>query len=235
MYTSRKAFRGNATRQALNLRFKAKHRPCRTVGWRRVAAEGHRALVQGLFRLGVLLPVERLLKAKLHRGRFENVSPLRARIMSAVRGRRNRTTELTLRMLLVRDGVRGWILHADSVPGHPDFYFTRRRLAVFVDGCFWHGCPMCGHVPKTRAPFWRAKIQRNSERDREITNRLRRAGIRVLRIWEHELRRRPQAVVVRVTAALRRAQTRVDESRQTTARSADKVMFVSRSNQRAIR
>jgi G:T-mismatch repair DNA endonuclease (very short patch repair protein) len=59
--------------------------------------------------------------------------------------------------------------------------------AVFVDGCFWHGCRRCGHAPRTNAAFWEAKIERNRDRDLLTTRRLRRKGLRVLRFWEHEL------------------------------------------------
>lgn len=70
-----------------------------------------------------------------------------------------------------------------------DVVFTRRRLAVFVDGCFWHGCPMHYTVPKSQAEFWAGKLRANVERDRRQTLALERAGWRVLRIWEHDVKR----------------------------------------------
>jgi DNA mismatch endonuclease (patch repair protein) len=73
------------------------------------------------------------------------------------------------------------------LPGSPDFYFKSSRLAVFVDGCFWHGCRRCGHIPKTNTSFWAAKLSRNRERDRDVARDLRARGIVVVRIWEHEL------------------------------------------------
>ncbi len=82
------------------------------------------------------------------------------------------------------------------MPGRPDFAFPARRVAVFVYGCFWHGCPRHGTLPKSNARFWREKIARNRERDREVNRELRRRGWRVLRIWEHELRRTTEAWVV---------------------------------------
>jgi DNA mismatch endonuclease (patch repair protein) len=91
-------------------------------------------------------------------------------------------------MALVRSKISGWRLHAVDLPGKPDLFFQRKKLAVFVDGCFWHGCPRCGHVPKTRAKFWRAKIQRNKLRHIFVARQLREKGIRVVRIWEHSLR-----------------------------------------------
>jgi DNA mismatch endonuclease (patch repair protein) len=131
--------------------------------------------------------MERFLKSKLENGSFGAVSSQRSRIMSAIRGKHNKTTELVLKMALVRAGVKGWVLHPATICGKPDFYFPSRRLAVFVDGCFWHGCPRCGHTPKTRSEFWQAKLQRNRERDRKTTKKLKRRGIRVLRMWEHDL------------------------------------------------
>ncbi|MHB8974086.1 MAG: PDDEXK family nuclease [Pirellulaceae bacterium] len=85
--------------------------------------------------------------------------------MRAVRGRGNKSTETRLRLALVRAGISGWRLHAKEVHGKPDFFFPAASLAVFVDGCFWHGCPRCGHIPKAHALFWRTKIDRNKHRD----------------------------------------------------------------------
>jgi len=71
----------------------------------------------------------------------------------------------------------------------PDFVFRQARLAVFVDGCFWHGCPKHGTKPKGNAVFWKKKFARNQARDRLVNQTLRRTGWRVLRIWEHDLHR----------------------------------------------
>lgn len=129
--------------------------------------------------------MERILKKLLPYG-FENVTAARSAAMGKIRSRNNRTTELRLRMALIREGRRGWVLHPD-LPGRPDFFFISGKLAVFVDGCFWHGCNKCGHVPKTRSRFWSAKIERNRQRDKRTARALRSSGIRVLRIWEHSL------------------------------------------------
>src|SRR5262245_22186249 len=101
--------------------------------------------------------------------------------MGSVRGKGNKTTERRLRSALVRAGVSGWTMHPSDVKGSPDFFFSASRLAVFVDGCFWHGCPECGHFPSVNASFWRAKIERNQQRDRNTTDLLGAAGITVLR------------------------------------------------------
>lgn len=132
--------------------------------------------------------MERRLKKYLEDGKFKDVPGKRSRMMSAIRGKHNRSTELRLRMALVKAGVRGWTLHPEELPGRPDFYFEKAKLAIFVDGCYWHGCPMCGHIPKTRAAFWKAKIKRTQERDKIKQLELRKLGTKSLRIWEHELK-----------------------------------------------
>lgn len=132
--------------------------------------------------------MERYLKNALRSSKFSGVDEKRARIMAAIRGKGNRTTELALRMAMVRCGIAGWTMHRTDVPGKPDFYFEKLRLAVFVDGCFWHGCPSCCHVPKTRRNYWKAKFERNQARDHATGMLLKREGIRILRIWEHALK-----------------------------------------------
>jgi DNA mismatch endonuclease (patch repair protein) len=105
--------------------------------------------------------MERKLRKTLKGGKFENVPPVRSRTMAAIRGKHNRSTELSLRMAFVRAGIRGWETNVRELPGQPDFFFRKHLLAIFVDGCFWHGCPKCGHYPKTRSAFWKMKILRN--------------------------------------------------------------------------
>lgn len=131
--------------------------------------------------------MERRLRKTLKGGKFTNVPEKRSRTMSAIRGKNNRTTELILRMALVRAGIKGWKTNVAELPGKPDFFFNDQKVAVFVDGCFWHGCPQCGHYPKTRGSFWKMKILRNKERDRTNKRKLHRMGIRVVSIWEHSL------------------------------------------------
>jgi len=132
--------------------------------------------------------MEKKLKKKLKGGKFDNVPLVRSRTMAAIRGKNNRTTELSLRMALVRAGIKEWETNVEDLAGKPDFFFRKKRLAVFVDGCFWHGCPKCGHYPKTRSSFWKTKILRNKERDKSNRRKLRRKGIKVVRIWEHSLK-----------------------------------------------
>ena len=112
---------------------------------------------------------------------------MRSRVMAKVRSKRNRSTEWRVRAFLVRAGIRGWTLNAAELSGKPDFVFQAQRLAVFVDGCFWHGCPKCYRRPSSHTEYWDAKAARNRARDAKITSSLKRQGWRVLRIWEHQL------------------------------------------------
>ncbi|TAK99022.1 MAG: very short patch repair endonuclease [Verrucomicrobia bacterium] len=128
----------------------------------------------------------------------------RSEVMSRIRGRGNKDTELALAKLLRRHRITGWRRN-QPVFGKPDFIFPKLKLAVFVDGCFWHGCPKHGTKPKNNQAFWRKKLSANKRRDALVTRTLRRYGWRVLRVWEHELARRNEARLVRrLTAALGR-------------------------------
>lgn len=121
----------------------------------------------------------------------------RSEVMARIRGTGNRSTEQRLATLFRAHGITGWRRHL-PLPGRPDFAFPKLKLAVFVDGCFWHGCPTHGTLPRNNRGFWRQKITRNRARDRAVTRELRRRGWRVVRIWEHELRRVLGAKVTRL-------------------------------------
>jgi DNA mismatch endonuclease (patch repair protein) len=142
--------------------------------------------------------VDKALRKRLAGGTFKRVSPERSRTMSAIRGAGNKTTEVRFRLALVRAGIKGWRVRPRGLPNSPDFCFPRRKLAVFVDGCFWHGCPKCGHIPKTRTEYWRAKFKRNRQRDIQAARKLRAKGFDVLRYWEHELVESAQDCVKRL-------------------------------------
>lgn len=114
-------------------------------------------------------------------------SAQRSRIMRAIKGHGNRSTEGRFVAACRAGSLTGWRRNSRLL-GRPDFMFRRERLAVFLDGCFWHGCPACYREPKSNVEFWRAKIARNRARDAAVTSSLPGLGWRVLRIWEHELR-----------------------------------------------
>jgi len=106
--------------------------------------------------------------------------------MAKVRSQGNLSTEGVVESTMVNKGVLGWVKHPMGIQGKPDFYFPDQRLLIFVDGCFWHGCPKCGRIPKSQVAFWRGKIESNRRRDRVVRRRLREEGFGVIRIWEHE-------------------------------------------------
>ena len=110
----------------------------------------------------------------------------RSEVMSRIRGRGNKDTELALAKILRANRITGWRRN-QKLFGKPDFVFKRARLALFVDGCFWHGCPKHATKPKNNRAFWQRKLSANKQRDALVTRMLRRAGWRVLRVWEHEL------------------------------------------------
>ena len=114
----------------------------------------------------------------------------RSAVMSRIRSKGNRDTELQLIRVFSHYEIRGWRRNR-RVFGKPDFIFPKQRVAIFVDGCFWHGCPKPKHspLPKTRAEWWATKLQRNKSRDRLVTTTLRGGGWTVLRFWECALHR----------------------------------------------
>jgi DNA mismatch endonuclease (patch repair protein) len=107
--------------------------------------------------------------------------------MSRVRSTGNRTTELSLVELLRQWHITGW-RRGSTLFGRPDFVFSSARLAVFVDGCFWHNCLRCGFKPASNVKYWTAKFARNGARDAIVNRTLKLRGWSVMRIWEHGLR-----------------------------------------------
>jgi DNA mismatch endonuclease (patch repair protein) len=112
----------------------------------------------------------------------------RSKNMQAIRAKGNKSTELKMVKLFRENKITGWRRHL-PLPGKPDFTFRKEKLALFVDGCFWHRCPKCYREPKTNAEFWRNKIKTNVKRDRRVTKELRKAGWSVYRIWECQLKK----------------------------------------------
>lgn len=131
--------------------------------------------------------------------------------MASVRSRGNQSTEGVLAVAMRRQGITGWrrqtIISVTRCKGEklrvrPDFVFRRDRVAVFVDGCFWHACPKHGTIPKTRTAFWRRKLDGNRTRDIVVSRILRGAGWTVLRLWEHETETNITACVRRIRTAI---------------------------------
>ena len=109
--------------------------------------------------------------------------------MARVRSRGSRSTEARLRASLASRGVFGWRQNPIGIFGRPDFVFPNSRLAIFVDGCFWHGCPLCFRKPKSNRSYWQAKISRNRQRDKQVSIALSRQGWKILRFWEHQIQK----------------------------------------------
>jgi DNA mismatch endonuclease (patch repair protein) len=152
----------------------------------------------------------------------------RSEVMSRIRGRGNRDTEVALAKLLRQRRITGWRRHLKVKLGelrvvrpkstsqnrrnkpktraqlvvHPDFVFLRQRTVVFVDGCFWHGCPKHSNLPANNQAFWEKKLNGNKARDRFVNRGLRKAGWKVIRIWEHDIAKRSEACVKRIQRAL---------------------------------
>ena len=134
----------------------------------------------------------------------------RSRVMSHIRSSGNKGTELRLIQIFREYRISGWRRNQE-LTGKPDFVFRGPRVAVFVDGCFWHGCPRCFRRPASNQDYWDAKIARNRKRDRAVGRDLRRQGWIVLRIWQHQLAW-PAQTAGRVGRALRRNQDRTKDS-----------------------
>ena len=125
----------------------------------------------------------------------------RSDVMAQIRGRGNKSTELRLISFFKTYQIKGW-RRGSALIGKPDFIFIKHKLAIFVDGCFWHGCPLHATSPKSNIEFWREKIAGNIKRDRLVVRTLRKKGWRVIRIWEHELaQKRTQRLIVRFRRA----------------------------------
>lgn len=119
---------------------------------------------------------------------METKQELYSRVMRSVRSRDNRTTELRLAQYLRDHRIGGW-RRQYPLRANPDIAFPKLKVAVFTDGCFWHGHSCVKNPPKTNTDFWERKIRRNRERDHRANSMLRRKGWKVVRLWECELRR----------------------------------------------
>lgn len=130
-------------------------------------------------------------------------SEQRSRCMARIKGSDTKP-ELLLRKALWAKGLRyrlKYKVRGRFLEGRPDLVFPGRKLAVFVDGCFWHGCPKHATKPKKNADFWAKKLDRNVERDKEVNEILRQQGWQVVRVWEHEVRRDLSTVVKKIIHA----------------------------------
>ena len=123
----------------------------------------------------------------------------RSKLMASIKSKANRDTELCLMTMLRANRIQGWRRNS-KLFGKPDFVFFEHKVAVFVDGCFWHSCHIHGRHPRTNLDFWTKKLARNKARDRHVTAQLKTQGWRVIRIWEHSLKN-PKRTIARLKNA----------------------------------
>lgn len=124
----------------------------------------------------------------------------RSEVMSHIRGKENKDTELALIHILRKYKISGWRRN-QPIYGKPDFIFLKYKVALFVDGCFWHVCPDHCNFPKNNEEFWRKKLQSNLNRDFTVNQVLASKGWKVIRIWEHELND-PDNVINRIKSVI---------------------------------
>ena len=116
--------------------------------------------------------------------------------MSSIRGK-NTKPEMLVRKELWSLGKR-YRIHDKTVFGTPDISNKSKKVAVFLDGCFWHGCPKCYSEPKSNTEFWRSKISRNNERRKTVRKKLKSDGWTVMEFWEHAIRKEPCSIAVSI-------------------------------------
>lgn len=135
--------------------------------------------------------------------------------MQAVKGKGTKL-ERRLAAMLAGMHIRGWRKNAQDIPGNPDIVFDAEQLAIFADGCFWHGCPVCNRkLPQTNKDYWERKIRRNEERALIATQKLTDDGWIVIRIWEHEFKQ-PEAMAL-IKTRIRDALARTTDATATDA------------------
>ncbi len=125
--------------------------------------------------------------------------------MSRIKGKGNKDTELVMIQILRNNHISGWRRN-QAVLGKPDFVFPKQKVALFVDGCFWHACPKHSNMPKNNQEFWAKKLGGNKTRDKFVNRELRKMGWVVVRVWEHELKNseRVAAKLIGAISAARR-------------------------------
>lgn len=121
--------------------------------------------------------------------------------MSRIRNKETKI-EIQFRKELWKAGLR-YRKNASGYLGKPDVLLKKYKTVIFVDSCFWHGCKRHGTMPKTRKKYWEAKIKRNKERDKEVSKYYKKLGWKVIRIWEHELKKDPHKIIDSVIVKIR--------------------------------
>lgn len=136
---------------------------------------------------------------------YQNPPPTNENVSKSMRSNKGKGTkpELIVRRMLRELGYPGYRLNWKKAPGHPDIAYPGRRVAIFVNGCFWHHCPVCDlPMPKSHLDFWKTKIERNIERDERKNRELEDAGWRTVIVWECEIKKKPEEVIERLLCVL---------------------------------
>lgn len=128
---------------------------------------------------------------------------VRSRVMRCIPSKGTKP-EVLMRLALVRGRLRGWRMHKIGLPGKPDFIFEKKKLAIFIDGCFWHGCRDCYRGPKSNKRYWVSKLRLNKARDKRNSKLLLSRGWRILRLWEHQARAEASDCVKKIRIMIRR-------------------------------
>jgi DNA mismatch endonuclease (patch repair protein) len=130
----------------------------------------------------------------------------RSEIMSRIPSKDTRLEQDFLKRLSAMSHVAGYRYrkHYKGLQGKPDIAFPVRKVAVFIDGCFWHGCSVHSRVPRSNVRYWKAKLERNQARDKEINRAAKKAGWRVIRIWEHYVKKNPEQAINKIMDALKK-------------------------------
>lgn len=120
----------------------------------------------------------------------------RSDVMSRIKGKGNKDTEIAMIKVMRKHHVSGWRRN-QPVLGKPDFVFWEYKIALFVDGCFWHSCPLHANTPKNNRKFWIKKLKGSADRDVFVNRELKKLGWKVIRIWEHEFKE-PQKIASKI-------------------------------------
>ena len=126
----------------------------------------------------------------------------RSEVLSRIKGKGNKDTELAMIQILRKHHISGWRRN-QAVLGKPDFVFPKQKIALFVDGRFWHSCPLHANMPRNNRAFWQKKLKDSADRDVFVNRELKKLGWEVIRVWEHEFRE-PQKVVAKLKKRLQR-------------------------------
>ena len=126
----------------------------------------------------------------------------RSLIMKAVKSRGNKSTEIKFIGVLRKRGIKGWRRNY-PLYGSPDFVFPNGKIAVFTDGCFWHGCPYHCRMPHSNRAYWNAKIKRNKQRDKEVNKWYKKNQWTLLRFWEHSIKNDIESCIKKIARSIK--------------------------------